>query len=171
MDFLSSLLTAAGGAFLGTMAAFLSERWLRINDAKRVEVAALNNLITDLHLRRALTPITPVKSYREPNDDREFATRAVMDIRGDIRSTRLALRPNSSGNFQALVRMSSACNAYLENVQNRPEDYQFELHALRLAFSATIKALSQKGDVEIREPGAGAFSDVVAEPKSPSEWS
>lgn len=82
MDLLLSLLTAVGGAFLGTMAAFLSERWLRRSDAKRVEAAALNNLITDLHLRRALTPITPVKSYAEPNEDREFATKAILQIRG-----------------------------------------------------------------------------------------
>ncbi|WP_342022629.1 hypothetical protein AAE021_12325 [Arthrobacter citreus] len=157
MDFLLSLLTAVGGAFLGTMAAFLSERWLRTSDAKRVEAAALNNLITDLHLRRSLTPITPKKSYLEPNDDRKFTGEAIMQIRTSIRDARLALRPKSSESFQALVRMSSACNAYLENVQNRPEDYQFELHELRLVFSTTIKTLSQNGDVVMREPGAAAF--------------
>lgn len=157
MDILATLPSTFIGAFLGTFAAFLSERLLRIRDAKAVQTAALNNLTTDLHLRRALTVITPRRIPTGPSDDRKFATDAILQIRNGIRETRLALRPRSSHEFNVLVGMSSACNRYLENVQYEPEDYQYELERLRSTFSEAIHDLGKTKGVVIREPGAGAL--------------
>ena len=157
MDLLETFPATFIGAFLGTFAAFLSERVLRMSDAIAVQAAALNNLITDLHLRRALTPITPRTVPAGPNDDRKFATDAVLQIRNGIREARLSLRPRSATEFQVLVDMSSACNRYLENVQYNPEDYQFELEVLRGTFSDCILILGSTKGVEAREPGAGAL--------------
>lgn len=114
---------------MGTTVAFFSERFQRRTEARRVEAAALNNLITDLHLARSLAPLTPAVSYVEPNVDRTYATDAIERFRKEIRETRLLLRPESTDLFQALVQMSVACNEYMEGIQNSPEDYQFELHA------------------------------------------
>ena len=157
MDLLETFPATFIGAFLGTFAAFLSERVLRINDAIAVQAAALNNLITDLHLRRALTPITPRTVLAGTNDDSRFATDAVLQIRTGIRDTRLSLRPRASTEFQVLVDMSSACNRYLENVQYNAEDYQFELELLRNTFSDCILTLGSTKGVEAREPGVGAL--------------
>lgn len=162
MDLFESLPATFIGAFLGTLVAFLSERLLRRRDARYIEVAALNNLITDLYLRRALSPVSPVASHGEPNDDRKYATTAVIQIRDSIRETRLSLRPTATDEFQALVGMSSACNEYLENVQNQPADYQFALYRLRKSFGETIGTLGTKRGVIVREPGAGAFEQPVS---------
>ena len=59
MDLSVNLAEAFFGALFGTSAAFLIERFLRKTDARNKEVASLNNLITDLHLRRALAIISP----------------------------------------------------------------------------------------------------------------
>lgn len=162
MDLFESLPATFIGAFLGTFAAFLSERLLRRRDARYREVAALNNLITDLHLRRALAASNPVATNSGPNSDREYVTTAVLQIRDSIRDTRLCLRPNSSDEFQSLVGMSSACNEYLERVQYNPAEYQFALSTLRLSFAQTIRTLGIKRSVIAREPGAGAFDVSVS---------
>ena len=158
MDFLEALPSTFIGAFLGTLAAFLSERLLRVRDATAVQVAALNNLVTDLHLRRALTAITPRRVSTGESDDRRFANEAIIQIRAGIREARLALRPGSSIEFQVLVGMSSACNRYLENVQYDPEDYQYELELLRVRLSEAVGTLGKTKGVLVREPGAGALT-------------
>lgn len=160
MEILEALPSTFIGAFLGTFAAFLSERLLRVRDATAVQVAALNNLVTDLHLRRALSAITPRRVPAGDSDDRRFATDAVMQIRAGIREARLALRPGSAPEFQVLVGMSSACNHYLENVQYGPEDYQYELERLRVSFSEAVRTLGKTKGVVVREPGAGALTPL-----------
>lgn len=156
MDLSVNLAEAFFGALFGTSVAFLIERFLRKADARNREVASLNNLITDLHLRRALAIISPAESSPGPNNDRIYATAAVMQIRDSIRETRLALRPKSE-TFDVLVAMSSACNGYLERVEYYPERYQYELHTLRLIFSEIVDTLGLQKGVVNREPGAGAF--------------
>lgn len=158
MDILADLPSTFIGAFLGTLAAFLSERLLRVRDATAVQVAALNNLVTDLHLRRALSAnAAPQRIPAGESDDRRFATEAVIQIRTGIREARLSLRPGSSAEFQILVSMSSACNRYLENVQYGPEDYQYELELLRGTLSDAVGTLCETKGIQVREPGAGAL--------------
>ena len=157
MDILEALPSTLVGAFLGTFAAFLSERFLRVRDARAVQVAALNNLVTDLHLRRPLTAITPRRVPTGESVDRRFANDAVIQIRAGIHDARLALRPRSSAEFHVLVGMSSACNRYLENVQYEPEEYQYELELFRVTLSEAVGALGKTKGVLFREPGAGAL--------------
>lgn len=159
MDTIQGIPAAFIGAFLGTLAAFLTERFLRRTDAKNVELAAVNNLVTDLYLRRALT--LSDNAQRVPNGeesgDQILATRAVIEIRNGIRETRLVLRPSSSGLFQALVVMSSACNNYLENVRRSTNMYQLHLVELRDALKLQVEVLAKTKKVVHREPGRGAF--------------
>ena len=157
MDFVQSIIVAILGTFFGATGAFMLERLLRRSEAKSKEVFALNVLIVDLHLRRALAIAAPAKVTEEIfNNIGKYATQSVLDIRQLINQTRIQIRQKSN-NFETLVRMSADCNRFLENTQLAHLDYQFELVTLAKAFDQNIIQLSSTPRVTYRSPGSNAL--------------
>lgn len=63
MDFWQQLGTTIVGAFAGASAALVTGFWVRTNEAKAKERAALNGLLLDLQLKRAFATDTSARLH------------------------------------------------------------------------------------------------------------
>lgn len=153
-------LVALAGSLVGAGGAITSAALIRNQEVKRKEITAVKALVADLHFRRALAVNDgeQVPSADLDHDDLGRSTRSVINIRREIRETRLNLRPKSPA-FESMSRMTSACNLYLEIVEVRPGDYRIELNRLRETLTAIVMAMTQTLRLELPElmPGNGAF--------------
>lgn len=158
MDFWQQLGTTIVGAFAGAGAALVTGFWVRTNEAKAKERAALNGLLLDLQLKRAFAPTTPqcVNAAAETVDYKQCRD-SVYDSRKLIRDVRLQLRPKSKA-FDHLASMSAACNTYLHSARVQPDTYQFLLEALSASLDEQAKKLGVLKSVEYRRPGSFAYS-------------
>ncbi|MBN9225470.1 MAG: hypothetical protein ABS63_08665 [Microbacterium sp. SCN 70-27] len=109
MDFL----LVALGAFLGAAGAFVSDMLLDRGRAIREEEAAVNDLLVDLSVKRAL--IIDRDAEWAPGAS-ERVVESVMDARRLISEARRRLRPGSNLR-EPLRKMSLACATFLEQVE------------------------------------------------------
>lgn len=158
MDFWQQLGTTIIGAFAGALAALGTGFWVRINEAKAKERAALSGLLLDLQLKRAFVPSTPrcVNAAADSIDFRQCKD-SVYDSRKLIRDARLQLRPKSKA-FDHLATMSAASNTYLHLARVQPDAYQFSLKELRASLDDQAKKLGLLKGVKYRSPGSFAYS-------------
>lgn len=147
MDWLAVSLLAFVSLVLGVGAGWS----VRAGLDRRDENAALNALITDLHLKRPLAPIEPRLIDGAGDEERCRAT--VLDARDRIIETLSHLR-SGSANTDVLMRMSAACTRYLRESTRAPERYQFALMELRDTMVDGVKLLSDaRRRVRYRSPG------------------
>jgi hypothetical protein len=163
-------LVALSGSLVGAGGAITSAALIRSQEVKRQEITAVKALVADLHFRRALAVND---GEQVPNADLDRAdldraeldrsdldrsTRSVINIRREIRETRMKLRPKSPA-FEEMSRMTRACNLYLEVVEIRPGDYRIELSRLRESLTARVVAMTHALRLDLPElmPGQGAF--------------
>lgn len=158
MDFWQQLGTTIVGAFAGAGTALVTGFWVRMNEAKAKERAALNGLLLDLQLKRAFAADTPARVRRAAKiTDYQQCKDSIYDSRKLIRDARLQLRPKSKA-FNHLASMSAACNTYLHSARVRPDDYEFFLNELRMSVDEQAKKLGDLKGVDYRSPGSFAYS-------------
>lgn len=147
MDWLAALIPSTVALVLGAGLGWS----VRAGIDRRDETAALNALITDLHLKRPLAPIEP--RIIDAARDAERCRSAVLDTRDRIIETLAHLR-SSSPSTDVLMRMATACTRYLRESAREPERYQFALMDLRETMVDGVTLLSDAGRrVRYRAPG------------------
>lgn len=147
MDWLAVSLLALASLALGAGAGWST----RAGIDRRDESAALNALITDLHLKRPLAPIEPQVIDGAGDEERCRAT--VLDARDRMIETLAHVRSGST-NTDVLMRMSAACTRYLRESSRAPDRYQFALMELRETMVDGVKLLSDaRRRVRYRPPG------------------
>lgn len=147
MDWLAVSLLALASLALGAGAGWST----RAGIDRRDENAALNALITDLHLKRPLAPIEPQVIDGAGDEERCRAT--VLDARDRMIETLAHVR-SGSVNTDVLMRMSAACTRYLRESSRAPDRYQFALMELRETMVDGVKLLSDaRRRVRYRPPG------------------
>ncbi|UWX97763.1 hypothetical protein N2K95_03505 [Arthrobacter zhaoxinii] len=147
MDWIWDVLGPAGGVLIGFGAGWGTRR----SRDRRHESRALNQLITDLHLKRTLAPIDPHPAPAGPAEARHRS--AVQDLRENITETLGHLEPGS-GATEVLMRMAAVCNRYLRDVAKDPERYQFGLMELRQNLDEDLRILTDgRRDVQYLSPG------------------
>lgn len=147
MDWLAVSLLALALLILGAGVGWS----IRAGIDRRDENAALNALITDLHLKRPLAPIDP--RVIDGAGDQERCRATVLDARERMIETLSHLR-SGSANTEVLMRMSAACTRYLRDSSRAPERYQFALMELRETMVDGVTLLSDaRWRVPYRAPG------------------
>lgn len=106
MDFFA----IAFSTFLGAAVALAAQRLTEVQDAKRREEAALNNLILDLAAKRAFVT---AESWDWSDDEAERVVGSIMHARELVREARLAARPRSNS-LPHLQQLTRACNTFIE---------------------------------------------------------
>lgn len=157
MDFWQELAISFFGTLAGAATALLSGSLARRREAQSKEAAALNGLLLDLNLKRALSIGHP--SYADPAaaaKDIGRCIESVLDTRRLIREARTQLRPNSDA-FEHLADMAGACNLYLHKTGIKPGKYQFYLAHLQSQLDSRASDLSKFKRVAYRSPGGGAY--------------
>jgi len=157
MDFWQQLGTTIIGAFAGAGAALLTGFWVRRREGVAKERAALNGLLLDLQLKRALATDTPqhVTRAAETTDYKQCKD-SVYDSRKLIRDARLQLLPQSKA-FDSLASMAAACNSYLRASRIEPDSYQKSLTILRDRLDDEARTLGSLRGVTYRGPGSYAY--------------
>ena len=154
-------IAAAVGALVGALAAvFIASLGTR-GRLRRIETAALNELVLDLSFRRALVVVDPHRLdddvFAAHADDRQRAVTSVLDIRTEIKETRPRLRVRSVA-FEPLARMTAACNRFLESESQDPQSYWIGLHKLQAELhDQTLVIRAGNEDVLDLSPGTSAF--------------
>lgn len=165
-------LVALSGSLVGAGGAIVSAALIRNQEVKRREVTALKALVADLHFRRALALNDGewVANSELDHDDVARSTRSVVNIRREIRQSRLTLRPKSPA-FAQLSDMTSACNLYLEVVEVRPGDYRIELNRLGASLTVLVAAMTRALRLDLPQliPGEGAFPAEAAGLLAPAQ--
>lgn len=124
----------------------------------RSERQLLNNLISDLHHRRALRETTP-RNMPDARGVGDFdrTSLSVVDIRDRIRATREHL-PANSGVHGLLSAMQSDCNRHLHHSSRDPDRYQFHLMDLRNDLEYGVTEISRQVRwVNDLAPGSAAY--------------
>jgi hypothetical protein len=171
MTLWTTLVTVAVGAFLGSGAAFASNLLAgRIRDRRR-EAAALNELVHEIHFRRALRRrephLVPRADILDPGYEK--ARHSAATLRGEIRRARRALVPGSSAHPD-LDAMTLACNAFLDASDDDPARYQLFLMQLQAHLSAAVgRVASRSTGVDDLEPGNAELAPTVPGLAVPTE--
>lgn len=135
---------AVGGTAAGWAGCLLWQR--------RRELSALRELVTQLHLKRALAADGP--GTVDPVHDPVRCRSAVADVRGQVREALAELRPGSVKVAAVLVEMEAACARYLQEVSAAPGSYAARLSGLRLELHAGLRRLcGLREDLEYLAPG------------------
>ncbi|WP_411556983.1 hypothetical protein [Plantibacter sp. MPB07] len=155
ITFWPDILVAAVGAALAVFAAYATY----LLNARRIETQALNNLIEELHLRRALDP--SVEPYVVPNaaerQDFDQVSRSVVSIRRELRTAREAVRSSRDIRL-TLVEMSKGCNLYLERAEQSPDSYLLSLVKLQRQLEGGVRTITiLRPGVDYLAPGTGAL--------------
>lgn len=165
MDFWQELAISFFGTLAGAATALLSGAYAQRREAQSKEAAALNGLLLDLNLKRALSIGNP--SYSDPSvaaKDIGRCSESVLDTRRLIREARTQLRPNS-GAFGQLADMAGACNLYLHKANIKPGKYQFYLAELQSQLDKLATDLSESKRIVYRRPGGAAYIST-ADPRA-----
>lgn len=171
LPFWLALVTATVGAFFGSGAAFASNLLAgRISDRRR-EAAALNELVHEIHFRRALRRITPRLSPRadvlDPGYER--ARHSISTLRREVRTARQALVPRSNA-LPAVDAMTLACNTFLDESESDPARYELFLMQLHARLNASVQAIaSESGGVDDLQPGDARLAPTVVGLAIPTE--
>jgi hypothetical protein len=157
MDFWEQIAIGFIGTVAGATIALLSNWLASRSQAHFKEAAALNGLLLDLSLKRALNVGTPlIADLRATAADFGRCKESVLDTRGLIREARIQLTPNS-GAFDHLARMAGACNLFLHKSGIKPEKYQFYLADLQSQLDDEARSLATSKRVTYRGPGKSAY--------------
>ncbi|WAP51363.1 hypothetical protein OL239_16280 [Arthrobacter sp. ATA002] len=138
------------GAVFGALVWAGAGRWLQGAREKR----ALQALITQVHLKRALAETRP--GAAEPDFDAARCRSAVADIRQQVRETLSELRPGSSSPAAALLEMHRACDAYLRETEGNARNYQARMRELRPVLNQSARRLSSGRHIRYLAPGERA---------------
>ena len=138
------------GAVFGVLAAVFAVRWLQRAREKR----ALQALVTQVHLKRALADNAP--GVMAPELDAARCRSAVADIRQQVRETLSELRPGSTSPAAALLEMHRACDSYLRETEGSGRNYAARLRELRPALNQSARRLSSGRHVQYLAPGQRA---------------
>ena len=160
MDFWPSLVIAFFGSLFGAGLAFLTAFFVRRHDEKARERAALNGLLVDLNLRRALvvSKPAPARQFKDAQDIKR-CNRSVLACRDLIREARLNLLPESKTAFKILESMAGSCNSYLHKARIDSKNYQYFLGELQCALDHQARALGGLRGVDYRRPGGAAYGE------------
>ncbi|MFE4230340.1 hypothetical protein ACFRJ8_20890 [Arthrobacter sp. NPDC056886] len=157
MDFWEQIAIGFIGTVAGAAVALLSSWFAGRSQAHSKEAAALNGLLLDLSLKRALSVGTPrIADLQATAADLGRCKESVLDTRGLLRDARLQLRPNS-GAFDHLARMAGACNLFLHKANVKPEKYQFYLSDLQSQLDKEADSLGKFKRVTYQRPGDSAY--------------
>lgn len=120
----------------------------------RNERQLLNNLVRDLHHRRALKKIDPYELRdAEQNNDYKWTNKSILDLRDQIRVTREKLPPSSKAH-DSLSKMYVACSRHLHEGPLNPDHYQFHLMELRPKLEREVRDICQRvKGVDLLLPG------------------
>ncbi|MEN2741144.1 hypothetical protein ABCS02_25455 [Microbacterium sp. X-17] len=169
MNFLDSLAGGLLGALLGVGIAYAIHVVRQRTALRRAEHQALENLVDDLHFRRALTPDIPElvdPSASEVVDDLALVLRSILRARDAVRDAREKLVPRSPATL-ALRKMVAALSAYLERQQLAPERYRYYLQECRQQLNAEVEEVVAIIKSAPRYVGEGSFtvSTAIEEPQ------
>lgn len=161
MTLWTTLISVAVGAFLGSGAAFAANLLAgRLADRRR-EAAALDQLVHEIHFRRALRRIEPHRSPRADVLDPAYAAarRSASTLRSEIRRARRRLTGGSPA-MPDLDEMTLACNAFLDESEHDPASYQLALMQLQWRLARAVHAIALRSpriaDLEPGEAGLAA---------------
>lgn len=171
MTLWTTLITVAVGAFLGSGAAFAANLLaVRIGDRRR-EAAALDELVHEIHFRRALRRIEPRLSPRADVLDPHYekARHSAATLRGEIRRARRALVTGSAA-MPDLDRMTMACNTFLDESELEPAFYQLQLMQLQARLADAVNSIAARSTrIDDLEPGDASLSPTVPGRPMPTE--
>lgn len=123
---------------------------------RRQELRSLNDLIDDLHHRRAFDTDPGVIPGARASDDYARVNRSVISARNEIRQARRGVRFDSKLR-DPLKRMTQACNEYLDTAEWEPDLYAIQVVDLRTALTDEIRKIAAvRPGVLFLEPGGGA---------------
>ncbi len=150
-------ISVTGGALL----ALLIDRGKGRRAERLAEVNALRLLIVEIASRRALAPrqlAAPLTLDRaDPDSDLTRVMRSVVLMRKDVRIARRFLR-GRSGAWSPLNGMVSACNIFIENVDETPSSIVAELELLRVELDALLLELCAAHPNELVYQAAGSLA-------------
>lgn len=156
-DWTQDLLVNLVATFLGALAALGSGWVFKRHEQKRHETRLLQDLITALYWKRALSPANAAGD--RPSDwdeeDRQRCVTSILDARERIREVANALSVSRS--LQPLLDdMQTRCIAWLNYAEQHPSDYVtglVELRARLLSIERTV--VERQPGLVLREPGRG----------------
>lgn len=152
--FLPDLLVAVIGAVLTVVIALITFMIQR----RRTEDGLLRGLISDIHRRRAFTPIAELRvipdAKAQPDFDR--ASRSVLALRDEIKRTRNGIRGDRDVQSH-LSDMTRACNRYLEESERTPDNYWQHLMTLRGQLNSSIERIAAQSNVKALAAGEAAL--------------
>lgn len=123
---------------------------------RRQELRSLNDLIDDLHHRRAFDTHPGVIPGARSTEDYARVNRSVISARNEIRQARRGVRFDAKLR-EPLKRMTQACNEYLDAVEWEPDHYAIQVVELRAALTDEIRRVAAvRRGVHVLEPGGGA---------------
>ncbi|GLJ79691.1 hypothetical protein [Microbacterium imperiale] len=154
--FWPDVLVAVIGAALGAVLTVLIAAITYVISVRRQELRSLNDLIDDLHHRRAFDTGPGLIPGARASEDYARANRSVISARNEIRQARRGVRFNAKLR-EPLKRMTQACNEYLDAAEWEPDAYALHVVELRAALMDDIRriAAARRG-VRALEPGGGA---------------
>lgn len=149
-----ALVTVIGAVLAACLTVYIAYRTFQVQE-RLTEKQVLTNLIHDLHHRRALRAINPI---RVPNAaetaDFQRTRDSVLEVREWIRIARNSLPPASLAN-PTLSSMLVACNRHLSHSDRDPNAYQTTLMMLRKSLHAgVVEVCSRVSGLEPLEPGS-----------------
>jgi hypothetical protein len=160
-DVLIQVAVTAFGTFLGAVLAVLSVVLFRIRDQRRDELAAVDNVVHLLSVRRALVigdpRVLPSVDVSDWTGDFARAGRSVVAMRDELIQSMSSL-PSGNRGRMPIRRMISSCNTYLEMSAAAPVRYWIELDCLRASLTGQVRIL-QSANPRCSKllPGAAAF--------------
>jgi hypothetical protein len=160
MDLLNAFIVPFLGALIGTGLAFLILERRRGAAQRRAQQQAIENLIDDLHFRRAFAPDIPERADPAASgvvDQLALVLRSVMKARDAVREARDQLIPGSPA-FGSIRKMMAALNIYLERQQIDPARYRFFLQECRQQLNGGIDELLELTGITPRYAGEGAYA-------------
>lgn len=151
------LLVNLGGTFIGAVMALGSGWLLRRHQQRLREIRLVQDLMTNLYWKRALSPANQAGDRGSTTDegDLQRCTASILDARRRIGE--VANHLSVCADLQPrLEDMQTRCVAWLNFVETRPGDYVTGLVELRsqlLALEATMVARYPR--LKLVEPGDG----------------
>lgn len=144
------------GAALGAVLTVLIAVMTYVISVRRQERQSLNDLIDDLHHRRAFDTYPEAIPGARATEDYARVNRSVISSRNEIRQARRGVRFDAKLR-EPLKRMTQACNEYLDAAEWEPDSYAIQVVELRAALTDEIRRIAAvRRGVQVLEPGGGA---------------
>ena len=161
-QFWGAMLGALLGAAFGTLSTLFTT-WITQRFAdRRAELAALSDLVMDMHYRPSLLKVPRVRVRASPKLKLEVEHRVkhALKMRQLVEHTRRALPPGAR-TFKTIGAMQAAVNVFLEAVEEDETGLQIYQDDLRAALTDAVAAVAS-GAAGGAEPGAGGWGQCGA---------